>query len=300
MKTLSVIIPFYGHKSLLDKLVECLKYQTLSNEEFEVLVIDNHPQKILTSNSFYTVYHQPIPGSYAARNLGIKMAAGRFLFFTDSDCLPCKDWLEQGLAMIQDIKGIIAGRIDLQFQNPENPQALELYERVFYFNQKDYVEKESYGATANLIVERSVFEKVGPFDSALRSGGDQEFCQRAIKQGVSFQYGDKVIVKHPTRVQWRDFLVRRIRALSGNIFLLYRSQGFTWQNLREKAGFYWKASLMTKWHGDWKFYDSLTLDQQNQIKRCHFLLTKVDLLVLLLCKLSYKMMKSLTMIDRKL
>lgn len=299
MVKISLIIPFFGDPAVLNRLMKCLSHQTLPKSEYEILVIDNHSHPKIEATEQYQVFHQPIPGSYAARNLGIKFATGKYLFFTDSDCLPNEDWLEKGLQFIEENGGIGAGKIELQFKNPMQPTSLELYERVFYFNQREYVEKESYGATANLFVTREVFERFGLFDGALRSGGDQEFCQRARAGGASFLYVPSAVVKHPTRDQWRDFIIRRIRALSGNIFLLYRSEGFTWQSLREKWWFYWKGSLMREWHGDWSFYEGLNEKQKKGIRQCHFLLTKVDLLTLIMCKISYKLMKSLTMIDRR-
>lgn len=298
MLKISVVIPFFGPKEKLEKLLLALKKQTLAQEDFEVLVIDNNEKQILESNSFYQVFHQPIPGSYAARNLGIEKAKGNVLFFTDSDCMPDPTWLEHGLKAIKEKGGIIAGHIKLLFKNPHSPSALELYERIFYFQQGKYIEKESYGATANLIVEKSIFDK-GRFDSALRSGGDQEFCQRMVKAKIPLHYCDDVLVFHPSRSQWKDFLVRRVRALSGNIFLNYRSVGYTWKQLSEKIGYYLDSEKMRDWNGDWDFYESLSLSDQKRVKNCHRILTIIDIFILISSKLSYRFLKYFTMIDRK-
>mgnify|MGYP000055908946 CR=1 FL=1 len=298
MTDISIIIPFFGKEGRIDSLLENLQSQSQAlEEEVEIIIVDNNEVPILKERKGVALFHEPIPGSYAARNRGVDQAKGKFLFFTDSDCCPHESWLREGLKEIKERGGIVAGHIELKYEKA-TPKPLELYERVFYFQQSNYIKEESYGATANLIVEREVFKRHGKFDSALRSGGDQEFCKRMVSCGVGLSYAKKVIVFHPTRSEWIPFLVRRVRALSGNIFLLYRTEGFTWQQLREKLPYYYDQDKMKTWNGDWDFYNSLSEKEQLSIRRCHRVLTIVDMLVLFSSKFSYKLMKKLTMIDR--
>ena len=93
---ISVIIPVYKVEKFIEKCVESVLKQTFSN--FEVILVDDCSpdnsiaiaQKTIASYnrsdiSFLYIAHQCNLGQSAARNTGIKHAAGDYLFFLDSD-----------------------------------------------------------------------------------------------------------------------------------------------------------------------------------------------------------------------
>lgn len=47
-------------------------------------------------------------GIAKSRNLGIDMSGGRFIFFTDDDCSPYQNWIEEGLKVLQKEKDVLA------------------------------------------------------------------------------------------------------------------------------------------------------------------------------------------------
>jgi len=94
----SVIIPTYRDWNRLKLCVNALKNQTYPKNRFEAIVVNNDPADPcpycpLPDNFVLTTEGKP--GSYAARNAGIKIAKGDILAFTDSDCIPYSDWIEQ-------------------------------------------------------------------------------------------------------------------------------------------------------------------------------------------------------------
>src|SRR6185503_20329850 len=115
-------------------------------------------------------------GAYTARNRGVTAARGEVLAFTDADCIPGRRWLEHGVRALTRVPrcGLVAGRIEVFARDPRHPRASELYEAAAAFRQQDYVQRWRFGATANLITRREVFESVGAFDGRLRSLGDRE------------------------------------------------------------------------------------------------------------------------------
>lgn len=119
------------------------------------------------------------PGSYAARNQGISLAKGEILAFTDSDCIPAKDWLENGVAALKSNPncGIVGGQVELFYQDPKHLTAVELYENYGAFTQQQNIEQFRFGVTANLFTFKSVFEPVGNFNSQLKSNGDRSYHQ---------------------------------------------------------------------------------------------------------------------------
>ncbi|MFT4283155.1 MAG: glycosyltransferase family A protein, partial [Candidatus Woesearchaeota archaeon] len=95
----SVIIPVHNDSYRLKKCLTALKYQDYRN--YEVLLIDNNSKenikKICKEYSFVKYFKEEKKGSYSARNKGISNSNGEIIAFTDSDCIPNKDWLSEGV-----------------------------------------------------------------------------------------------------------------------------------------------------------------------------------------------------------
>jgi glycosyltransferase involved in cell wall biosynthesis len=114
---ISVIIPVWNSGALLRRCLEALARQTLGPDCFEIIVVDNgsSDDSAAIANSFpgVVLLSEPRPGSYAARNRGLARARGDFIAFTDADCVPAPDWLEQALAAARRHPGagVLAGRI---------------------------------------------------------------------------------------------------------------------------------------------------------------------------------------------
>ncbi|MHB1261316.1 MAG: glycosyltransferase family 2 protein [Thermoplasmatota archaeon] len=201
----SVIIPVHNDRERLARCLDALGAQR-GAPDFEVLVIDNgstdDPASILAGQGpRMRLLSEATPGSYVARNAGLLQAQGDLLAFTDSDCIPAPDWLARLTQALDRDPGLdlVAGRIDLFPADPAHLTVAETYEAVHGFEQEMYVRERHYGATANLMARRRVFDSVGPFDARLKSGGDKEWCQRAHAAGKRIGYEDTAVVAHPMR-----------------------------------------------------------------------------------------------------
>src|SRR5690606_13742066 len=129
------------------------------------------------------VLHEPSPGSYAARNAALKIAKGDIIGFTDSDCIPDKDWIRNALRYFEDQSlDRLAGRIKI-FHMGERITLAELYETVFAFDQRRNVLRFRASVTANFFVRRECFDRVGLFDLWRKSGEDFGWNRRATSLG---------------------------------------------------------------------------------------------------------------------
>lgn len=93
--SISVIIPIYKVEKYLKRCVESVRKQTLTDLEI-ILVDDGSPDncpricdEYLRKDSRIKVIHKQNGGLASARNAGMNIATGNYLFFLDSD-----DWLE--------------------------------------------------------------------------------------------------------------------------------------------------------------------------------------------------------------
>jgi glycosyltransferase involved in cell wall biosynthesis len=199
----SVIIPVRDDAARLKLCLDALAKQTLP-EPFEVIVVDNGSSDM--SGSVGDEYpnvrclEEQRVGSYAARNRGVEEARGAILAFTDADCLPGPDWLERGCERLEAarVPAFVVGSVDVVVRDPMAPSPVELYELVHGYPQERYA-NSSFGATANLLVRREDFDRVGPFNPALQSSGDREWGERAGSRGMAAMYAPEVVVLHPAR-----------------------------------------------------------------------------------------------------
>lgn len=219
----SVIIPVYEDAKRLERCLQALENQTYAKRLYEVIVVDNGSKEsiepVVAGFRQARASYEGRSGSYAARNKGLALARGEIIAFTDADCIPAADWIEKGVATIVRMShcGLVAGRVNLFPQDPNNPTAIELYERRTALLQKEYVEVGGFGATANIFTSKVVFERMGLFDEDLKSGGDIEWSRRVSSHGYHLAYADDVCVTHPARRSFEQ-LYRKVTRVIGGLY----------------------------------------------------------------------------------
>src|SRR5690606_32838471 len=146
------------------------------------------------AESFARIVRCATPGSYAARNVGVREATGEILAFTDVDCIPAADWVREGVDAIQRVKGrsVIGG--DVRFLKAQRETIVERYQRLTGFMQEENIKNLGFTATANLFVTRDALSQIGYFDERLFSAGDREWCWRAARAGYSVEFSPSAIV----------------------------------------------------------------------------------------------------------
>lgn len=216
----SVVIPVYNDGDRLLKCLKALYLQTYPYSCYEVIVVDNAS----TENIFGVCQQFPNVkylleakrGSYAARNHGVRAAKGEVIAFTDSDCVPVKSWIAEGVRSLLEnpAAGIVAGHIEFFFTGSRLTVG-EYVDSIFYLRQEDYARSHHFGATANVFTKRSVIDSVGYFNERLVSMGDREWGQRVFASGLAVIYSPSTIVFHPAR-KTQELLKKARRCASGS------------------------------------------------------------------------------------
>jgi len=210
----SAIVPIYNGERDLPDLLDCLRSQTYPSTRVEYLLVDNNSRdrtaeilKTATPKSlpFKTLAETKIQSSYAARNTGIRAATGEILAFTDADCRPQPNWLEQLVRPFSNPQiGIAAGEISAL----PGRSLLEQYaERGETLSQKHTLAHPfgPYGQTANLAVRKEALQQGGLFRPYLTTGGDADLCWR-ILQATEWQleFAEGAVVRHRHRKTWQE------------------------------------------------------------------------------------------------
>lgn len=221
MVKVSVVVPHYEDMPALNRCLEALSQQSYPAEDFEIVVADNNSpsgrervaQAVAGRARLVVVTEK---GAGPARNGGVKAAAGEILAFTDSDCVPVRDWLKEGVAALAG-SDIVGGYVSvLTEEGPLNPT--EAFEAVFAFDNESYIRRKGFTGSGNLFVRKATFDQVGGFRPAVSE--DVEWSHRASAMGFTISYCAKAEVGHPPRSSWRDLKAKWRRVNSETYLLL--------------------------------------------------------------------------------
>lgn len=233
---LSVIVPVWRHWAETGTLLGRLAAQTLDPAAFEILLVNNEPEVpppplAWAGGAALRVIDGPVPGSYAARNAGAAAARGKWLVFTDADCLPEPGWLAAYAAAIAAGKGtLLAGPV--RMVAPPDPDPWAIYDLVRGIPQARYVAR-GYATTANLAVAAAAFRETGGFENGRFSGGDAVFCRAAARRGHRVRLVEDAVVAHPARAGRAETVAKARRIKGGQIAIgpLPRRLGWTIRSL---------------------------------------------------------------------
>jgi glycosyltransferase involved in cell wall biosynthesis len=221
----SVIVPVRDAARRIPGCLEALCAQTWPADALEVIVVDDgsvdETRGRVREFPVELAAMRGVGSPYAARNIGLDRARGEILAFTDSDCIPAKDWVARGVARLQeDGADLAAGQV--RFRCSEPPRADELFDAIRHIDHERSVER-GVAMTSNLFVRRAVFDALGPFDHTRRSGEDAGFTGRATGAGYALVYAPEALAEKIARggmALWR----KSVRVGRGQL-LLWRTQG---------------------------------------------------------------------------
>lgn len=265
---LSVVIPYYRQIGLLSKCLARLAEQTLSGDSFEIIVVNND----VSSDDLLSLCRQypnvrvincSHGGSYLARNVGIRYSNAPIVAFTDSDCLPSLDWLNHALSVFDENPHLMAIAGDIIVSDSKSI-FISTFERTFSFQQREFVHRAHYAATANLFVRKLAFTFCGRFDSSLYSGGDLEWGKRFFKYFGSIAFRSNIIVEHPARSSLIQYFSQRLRIRSG-LSLLHTKDRNIWAENLSNNSFLVPLHQIRRWPGNWKYFDSLSLQMRRKV-----------------------------------
>lgn len=216
-KPLTVMICTHNRAELLRGALESLEDQSLARNRFEVLVVDNASTDGTAAVVADCVARGKIDVLYvretelgldAARNRGIREAAGEVVAFLDDDARARHDWAAEVLeGFDRHDAPILGGRVDLIWEVPRPVWFSDVLLR--YLIHCDYGQEPVpvtsppwlYGT--NVAFRKSLFQQIGLFrldldrkGGSLMGGGDTEFFERAHARGHRILYLPTLVVRH--------------------------------------------------------------------------------------------------------
>jgi glycosyltransferase involved in cell wall biosynthesis len=196
---ISVVVPVFNGGNKIARSISALKRQR-TEREFEIIIVDDGStdgsiQRIMGRD--IRIFTQANQGPAAARNLGTEKSRGSIVLFTDADCEPLDNWIEEMVRPLMDPqisgvkgcyltrqKGIIPRFVQLEYEAK--------YERMKRYRSIDFI--DTYSAA---FVKKD-FLTVGGFDCQFPTASveDQEFSFRMWERGYRMVFNPNGKVYH--------------------------------------------------------------------------------------------------------
>ena len=216
----SVVVPTYNRRDALRACLHALTRQQYSRDAFEVIIIDDGGSDSLKDleQSFdgklrLRFQSQQRSGPATARNLGALIAKGEYLAFTDDDCEPSPDWLENlHQKLVAHPNALIGGRVVNAL--PGNACAAASQQLIDYL-YLSYTQNGTprFFASNNFALSGRAFKHAGGFDESfpLPAAEDRDFCARWTRSGGAMVYAPAALVHHAHALDVPGFVEQHFR-----------------------------------------------------------------------------------------
>jgi len=209
---LSIIIPAYNAAKTIERCIESLKKQSISNDNYEIIMVDDGSKdktveiaKLMKVDQVISVAHHSLG---RARNLGIKNANGKYIAFIDSDCKAKNNWVEVILRELEQNK-VIAGSL-----LNGNTNLISWSEYLLEFS--DYSENRKrnftkFAAGANQAYHKNILLKISGHIEDMSLSEDVYFGHLILSAGIKICFIPELQVYHYGRINFREYLANMER-----------------------------------------------------------------------------------------
>jgi glycosyltransferase involved in cell wall biosynthesis len=211
---ISVVIPVLNDEKKIEKCLEAVFNQTI--HPIEVVVVDGHSSDRTVINAMkfpIKLVYENFGTVGGARQVGIENAIGDYIAFTDSDCIPEKNWLESLLKEFQtDIVGVGGGIRNIGKGIWEESISLALDSFLGSANSvQDRVLKKKILVKSisgcNSMYRKNDLLNIGGFNIRYSVNEDTDINKRLLKKG-HILYTPEAIVLHNQERTVKDFCKR--------------------------------------------------------------------------------------------
>lgn len=216
---ISVIVPAYNAQPYISRCIEALLSQSFNPNNYEVIVVDDgssdQTADIIKNYPVKYVY-QKNQGPATARNRGVKEAKGDIILFTDADCVPTGNWIEEMVRPFKspDIAAVKGAYLTNQKEVVARLAQVEFEERFEMLKKADSIDMvDTYSAG----FRKAIFSQMGGFDTTfpVANNEDTDLSYKMSRHGFKMVFNPVAVVyhlKHPDSIKkyarlkfWRGY-----------------------------------------------------------------------------------------------
>ena len=210
---ISVVVPTLGRRDALARCLDALLTGTVAPTEIVVVdqSADSEIERLLEATRTEATELRRLDyaarGLSAARNAGARAATGDIVAFTDDDCIPAAEWIEQLLAAFAADTQLAA--VTGPMLPPPGVEGVGVasrtstVRRVFSRRALPW----EIGTGGNTAVRREWLERLSGYDERLgvgtpgRAGEDLDLFRRLLEAGGSIAYDPEVVCRHERKTR---------------------------------------------------------------------------------------------------
>jgi predicted dehydrogenase/GT2 family glycosyltransferase len=245
---LSVVAPTYNRPSAVEALLEALSAQRFPCRDFEVILVDDGGVEPLgeivarrregLNLTLLAVKHG---GCSAARQAGVMKARGDWLVFTDDDCRPAPDWLDEIARAARSspdcaIAGSVVNGVRSNLYSEATQTLLDYLD--YHFHREGVLR---YSPTYNIAFPAGRLLALGGMsgDWPVAGGEDRELCARWTAAQGRIVRAPRALVVHCHPLGWRSFWRQHFQYGRGaRLFRVRAAQGLGAAPPLGSPGFY--------------------------------------------------------------
>lgn len=228
---ISVVVPVHNCGSTVGKCLDSLI--RLDHPSYEAIVVDDgstdSTPQICRSYSQIRLISLSKGGPSRARNVGISIARGEFVAFTDGDCVVESQWLselEKGF-IGPNVAGVGGDQVSPEDDSDAGKLVQEFLRTVGFV--ADYVKtgttlrETRHNPSCNSMYRRRALEEAGGFDENLWPGEDMDLDLKIGRLGYTLMYNPAAKVAHHRPDTYAKFarMLKRYGAAQGYLVKKY-------------------------------------------------------------------------------
>jgi cellulose synthase/poly-beta-1,6-N-acetylglucosamine synthase-like glycosyltransferase len=213
---ISIVIPTMNNIETIEKCLKSVK-ELKTKYRYEVIVVDGHSTDgtIDVAKKYKAkILFESIGTRAGACNIGIEAAKGEFIFFTDSDCVVPKNWIDGLMKFFKDKKlgGIGGPNLTPKDDTPIARDAGAIISSFFGTAGAEYgrgaggeVKEVFYNPGCNVAYRKKAIVEAGLFDDKLLTAEDVDLDFRVKSAGYTLKYAPDISVLHYRRSTYKRF-----------------------------------------------------------------------------------------------
>jgi len=235
----NIIIPSI---TISKELITCLKgIKSLKYKNFIVSIVIDYDNKIKLPRFNFEIKKIIVGKIFMSkkRNIAVKKFKTEYIAFVDSDCYPCKSWLNKAIKYLKSKPIHVVGGPNIPFKNQSYSEKITSFcKRSFFIsghlNYRKYKSPQKickdYLESCNLIMKRSIYLKHKGMNEDVYIGEDKELFENLKMKIRNFKalFTPDVFVYHKQR-KILKFLLQRLSygtVLASSITLKDGLKGF--------------------------------------------------------------------------
>ena len=198
---IAVVVPSHDRPLRLRWLLNALEEQTLPRDRWEVVVGHDsrgpETEEVLRDHALARAgvlrHVSSEPGTAPPgrnRNAAWRLARAPLVAFTDDDCRPPPEWLEQALAAAKANPGAV-----VQGSTMPDPEEVQITHAPHFHTQTIWPPRP-WAQACNIVYPRELLERCGGFPEDMYVGEDTALAEAARALGASYVAAPEVVTRH--------------------------------------------------------------------------------------------------------